>query len=509
MVQGLAFLSKKSWHTKNMANQEKVWLAEERKRAEDLKTAELAKQIQQEREEAELEEMTGQTKRKRDRGIDWMYEQGQGELARQDAQKQAEEYLLGKEFVPAAVANKGDLKNAEGTNNEGVHAAVVAASEKMAAAEAPTTEPSVQDRNEAFRMRLEDPMFAVTKRAAEQQQKYDKKKELYERVVGGVAVDVVNSSREHNKKKKRKRDREERRARKRERKDERRRRHHHRRSNSLSDSDDSEAGCREKSRRRSRKSPSRSPSYDRRPREKAKRSHSHWNRRHRQSKSRSPVASRSRSPDRHNKYRGRSRSPSWDPQPSGHPDRYHHDRHRKERDIGRNHHRSRRERYDSSDQNQKQPGINTSLPKSPPLPRSETLTKKDEYGLQSGGVSSNNASTAGTSRLGPDRKLLQQKRQERQEERRRVHETATSRRRRTAEEREQAIRDMEMDARRREQNQRESRTRKEKEEEEDAPSRGRSAAFLQEVQHVASSISMSERLQQNRNNNQRRTESFL
>jgi hypothetical protein len=54
MVQGLAFLSKKSWHTKNLNNQEKVWMAEEKKAAEQRKTQELAKQIQQEREQEDL-----------------------------------------------------------------------------------------------------------------------------------------------------------------------------------------------------------------------------------------------------------------------------------------------------------------------------------------------------------------------------------------------------------------------------------------------------------------------
>jgi hypothetical protein len=45
MVQGLAFLSKKSWHTKNLNNQEKVWIAEQKKEAEANKTKELARQI--------------------------------------------------------------------------------------------------------------------------------------------------------------------------------------------------------------------------------------------------------------------------------------------------------------------------------------------------------------------------------------------------------------------------------------------------------------------------------
>ena len=51
---GLSFLSKKSWHVKNLDNQERVWLAEQAKAAEDAKTKELADQIKQEREAEEL-----------------------------------------------------------------------------------------------------------------------------------------------------------------------------------------------------------------------------------------------------------------------------------------------------------------------------------------------------------------------------------------------------------------------------------------------------------------------
>lgn len=42
---GLSFLSKKSWHTSNISNQEKVWLAEQKAEAEALKTKELQDQI--------------------------------------------------------------------------------------------------------------------------------------------------------------------------------------------------------------------------------------------------------------------------------------------------------------------------------------------------------------------------------------------------------------------------------------------------------------------------------
>ena len=45
MPKGLAFLSKKSWHTGKLANQEKVWLQEQEKKAEEVKIKELAKQM--------------------------------------------------------------------------------------------------------------------------------------------------------------------------------------------------------------------------------------------------------------------------------------------------------------------------------------------------------------------------------------------------------------------------------------------------------------------------------
>ena len=50
----LAFLGKKSWHTKNLKNVERVWIAEEREKAEQRKLEELRKQIEEEREMVEL-----------------------------------------------------------------------------------------------------------------------------------------------------------------------------------------------------------------------------------------------------------------------------------------------------------------------------------------------------------------------------------------------------------------------------------------------------------------------
>ena len=189
MVQGLGFLSKKSWHTKNLANQEKVWVAEQRKEAEAQKTKELAKQIQQEREQEELDKISGKKSGRLDRGIDWMYQGGGGALAKEDAERKAEEFLLGKEYVGEG-ATQGDFDN--GDQDQGIHSVLKQdgpdhSSEPSISAAAPLSaasnqasssmmEPSVKDRNEDFRMRLEDPMFLVNQKQHEKEVQHQKTK---------------------------------------------------------------------------------------------------------------------------------------------------------------------------------------------------------------------------------------------------------------------------------------------------------------------------------------------
>mmetsp|Transcript_14112 Transcript_14112/g.19763 ORF Transcript_14112/g.19763 Transcript_14112/m.19763 type:complete len:192 (-) Transcript_14112:134-709(-) len=187
MVQGLAFLSKKSWHTKNLANQEKVWMAEQQAAAEASKTKELAKQIQQEKEQEELDRIAGKKSNQLDRGIDWMYQGGTGEAAKEEAAKTAEEYLLGKEYVPEGAGKGGDFTANENTGINTVlknAAAPPPALEQKHAAdttEAPADNqlydegPSVSDRNEQFRMRHEDPMFNVSQRQKEKTDQKEKK----------------------------------------------------------------------------------------------------------------------------------------------------------------------------------------------------------------------------------------------------------------------------------------------------------------------------------------------
>jgi N-terminal domain of CBF1 interacting co-repressor CIR len=194
MVQGLAFLSKKSWHTKNLNNQEKVWIAEEQAKQEQLKTAELQKQMQQEREEEELQQIAGGKERKLDRGIDWMYtgHDKNSAVAQEDAVKQAEEFLLGK-AIPMASIQKGDI-DAAANIQEGVNAVVKTVSHHQSADDRynarnvpPATsawdeEESVAKRNEAFRLRYEDPMYQVSLQTVRHEKQREQQKELYHKV---------------------------------------------------------------------------------------------------------------------------------------------------------------------------------------------------------------------------------------------------------------------------------------------------------------------------------------
>mmetsp|Transcript_2468 Transcript_2468/g.3351 ORF Transcript_2468/g.3351 Transcript_2468/m.3351 type:complete len:369 (+) Transcript_2468:33-1139(+) len=91
----LAFLFKKGWHTSTIKNQEKVWLAEQKHEAEQQRIRDLQKQVEEERQVRELQELQG-VRLKGDDRIDWMYE---GTMkSREDEAKEAESYLLGKKM---------------------------------------------------------------------------------------------------------------------------------------------------------------------------------------------------------------------------------------------------------------------------------------------------------------------------------------------------------------------------------------------------------------------------
>ncbi|GKY93974.1 hypothetical protein MPSEU_000364300 [Mayamaea pseudoterrestris] len=198
MVAGLKFLSKKGFNPQNLANQEKVWIAEQRKVEEDRRTHELAKQIQQEREQEELAKIAGKSASQYDRGIDWMYNHGQ-ECAKEDIVKEQEEYLLGKAIGSDARLTKGDLAAVAG--EQGGFNKVLLEQKKhyeektsdsnpATTAAAAWSEPSVAEKNEAFRLRMEDPMYAVMLKSREMDRAVEQKAKLYAKVTRKTAVMV-------------------------------------------------------------------------------------------------------------------------------------------------------------------------------------------------------------------------------------------------------------------------------------------------------------------------------
>ena len=60
----LAFLAKKSWHTTNISNQEKVWLKQQEQEREKKKLELLQKQMKEEREIEEMRQASGQARPK-------------------------------------------------------------------------------------------------------------------------------------------------------------------------------------------------------------------------------------------------------------------------------------------------------------------------------------------------------------------------------------------------------------------------------------------------------------
>lgn len=192
MPKGLAFLSKKSWHTSNMCNQEKVWIAEQEKKAEDIKTKELARQIYQEREEEELHRLSGKKSNRLDRGIDWMYQggiaSGNSEAAltgfeEEQKKKEHEDYLLGKEFNPSN-SKKGDLASASEPFT-GVNMIITRSSDGFEKGGTERISENVQDWNSNFHLKHEDPMFLVEQQRNEKKMENEKKRRLFESVNEG------------------------------------------------------------------------------------------------------------------------------------------------------------------------------------------------------------------------------------------------------------------------------------------------------------------------------------
>lgn len=281
-------------------------MAEQKKEVEAQKTKELAKQIQQEREQEELERISGKKSTTLDRGIDWMYQQGgaNSEVAKQDAERRAEEFLLGKEFVGGG-ATAGDFDN--GDQDQGIHNVLQQQQQQQpppqednkpeadASRTAAVAEASVKDRNEDFRMRVEDPMFMVSQKQREKEVQHEKTKALYERVVGYQEDDDDDDDGEDRRAAKKERKR----RKKQKKKDRKERKRRHRKEKNYRSDEDT-------------KSENDNDSHDSRSHDsKDDRRHSSHRNRRRRSSSRSPTPS-DRYEERSRHKRSRHRSPSYD-----------------------------------------------------------------------------------------------------------------------------------------------------------------------------------------------------
>ncbi|KAK9819174.1 hypothetical protein WJX81_003487 [Elliptochloris bilobata] len=139
---GLTFLNKKTWHPGRMQNQEEKWKREQAAEKEAKKLAEIRTQIEQERQNEELHQVavSAGVKSQADR-LDWMYSGGM--VAKQEADKRAEEQLLGVRPVELAEA--------------------AAPSKAEAVAQLPTfyAEDTPASANELWSRLHSDPLFAI------------------------------------------------------------------------------------------------------------------------------------------------------------------------------------------------------------------------------------------------------------------------------------------------------------------------------------------------------------
>lgn len=530
---GLSFLSKKSWHTSNISNQEKVWIAEQKAAAEEAKLKELSQQIKLEREQEELQKITGKksTSGVGDRGVDWMYEghkkgedDDDGERQRAAEEAANEAYLLGKEYVPEGQTKQsGDFAVASSMTGALEKASTVGASigvseggwkreEKEEKGDGDVlriqddndannhihgpAESAVNEWNQNFHLRHEDPMFSVMQRKQAKDKDVEKKKKLMEKA--GLVVKERTKPTADEYEKIQHDEREEKRRERRRRKDakkskkKRKHKHHHRRGSSH----------KKPSRRRERsRSPSddddySSSSYYSASSYSSSGHDSRYGRHHGRTDDNKKSSSRRYHNDSHHSsdkrgdrhddhyHHRRKRSQSRERRRSS-PGRYRHDdydryerphkngsngeRRRRERsrsyerEESRGHRRSRGDDVDSMDKARYSDRNDTTKEATPPTAAAtegKPYPKKEGYGLIGTSISNKDSTSTKTSigksdYLGPDQKLLAAKRQEIERERQSRFDQGRKRRRgeedegggRSYEERQRAVEEMERNAR--------------------------------------------------------------
>ena len=187
----LAFLGKKSWHTKNIKNVEKVWIAEQKEEAERKKLADLQKQIMEERQIDELRQMQVDAgiQKKGSEKLDWMYEgpMGGGSGVGVSAAG-GDEYLLGKAFESKA-------------SKEEVTQNLSARAEQPPQAKYRYKNPSA---NEMFTRMHEDPMMQIRQQELQAREMVAKNPLKMNRVKAQIQTQLKREKEQHQEQKRKK-----------------------------------------------------------------------------------------------------------------------------------------------------------------------------------------------------------------------------------------------------------------------------------------------------------------
>lgn len=114
-MSALQFLNKKSWHTRTIHNNEKVWLKEQEAAKEQRRIEELQKKLAEERKIAEIQRLELESGRldpaealKR-RRLNWMYEHGPAntpEEKKKQEEKERDDVLMGRKDAPLQNSDK-------------------------------------------------------------------------------------------------------------------------------------------------------------------------------------------------------------------------------------------------------------------------------------------------------------------------------------------------------------------------------------------------------------------
>ena len=149
---GLSFLNKKSWHTGTIKNNENVWIAQQKKQAEEEAVKEIQKKLAEERQMDDLvdmQAMAGHKSTKKAR-VDWMYEAPGMQSAEAN-----EDFLTGKK--EAKIEKDNDL-----TQLANERSGVLIHGKEASGGTAAAPRVQLNPRDMALKVR-EDPMLAIKK----------------------------------------------------------------------------------------------------------------------------------------------------------------------------------------------------------------------------------------------------------------------------------------------------------------------------------------------------------